>query len=255
MKLAIFGLATAILGAALGVAGLVISGAFWVVLGLLVWALFTRHEKGRAERAKAAAAAGAASPPERRGRYATGISLVVLVGLGSLAIGIFELGFDAEESAWRWLPIGVGAIVTLFAAISIPIRMSGATLAAAEAAGAPVAAATVTIEGKRQTGTYINEQPRIEFDLLVEPEGLPSYRVKKKATVPHTALGNLDVGDGFHAKVDPGDEERILIDWDAPIEGSGDPAKRLERLDDLRRRGLVDDAEYAAQRQRILDSL
>lgn len=126
----------------------------------------------------------------------------------------------------------------------------------AEQRGEPVCAATVTIEGKRQTGTYINEQPRIEFDLLVEPEGLPSYRVKKKATVPHTALADIRLGDGFRAKVVPGEEEQIAIDWDSPIEGSeADPAQRLEQLEDLRRRGLVSPEEYRAQRERIIGSV
>lgn len=55
----------------------------------------------------------------------------------------------------------------------------------------------MTIEGKRQTGTYVNEQPRAEFDFLVLPEGLPAYRVKKKVTVPLTSLGEIRFGDGF----------------------------------------------------------
>jgi hypothetical protein len=34
-----------------------------------------------------------------------------------------------------------------------------------------------------------------------------------------------------------------------------DPAARLAKLEDLKRRGLVTDAEYAAQRQRIIDAV
>ncbi len=37
--------------------------------------------------------------------------------------------------------------------------------------------------------------------------------------------------------------------------GGGGPAERLEKLDDLKAKGLVNDAEYAAQRQKIIDAV
>ena len=78
----------------------------------------------------------------------------------------------------------------------------------------------------------------------------------KKATVPSTALSDIGIGDGFEAKVRPGDEDRIAIDWDAPLDhADADPAARLERLEDLRRRGLIDGEEYEAQRKRIIGSV
>ncbi len=132
-------------------------------------------------------------------RYALGLTLVLTIGIGSLAIGILGIGFD-QGSDWRWVPIVVGGIVTLFALLTIPARL-GAERWGPGGPGAAETPATVTIEGKRQTGVYINEQPRIEFDLLVEPEGLPAYRVTKKATVPSTALSDIGIGDGFEAKV------------------------------------------------------
>lgn len=90
-------------------------------------------------------------------------------------------------------------------------------VAVAEQVGDPVYPAKVTIEAKRQTGTYVNELPRIEFDLLVEPEGMPAYRVTKKAAVPYTALADIAIGSGFRARVMQGHEQRISIDWDSPV--------------------------------------
>ena len=74
--------------------------------------------------------------------------------------------------------------------------------------------------------------------------------------MPSTALGEIGIGDGFEAEVRPGDEDRISIDWDAPLDhADADPAARLERLEDLRRRGLIDGEEYEAQRKRIIGSV
>lgn len=244
-------------GAVVGVAGLVLAGALWLVLGTLAWALVGRHEKEERRRRTGDPSVDAllrARDPERGRRYALGLTLILAIGLGSLAIGVLGLGFD-DGSEWRWVPVAVGGIVTFLALLTIPARL-GAERWGPGGSAAAETPATVTIEGKRQTGVYINEQPRIEFDLLVEPEGLPAYRVTKKATVPPTALSDIGIGDGFEAKVAPGDEDRIAIDWDAPLDGGGgDPAARLERLDDLRRRGLIDPDEYEAQRKRIIGSV
>jgi len=223
VKLAILGAIAVAAGAALGVAGLVFSGGLWVVLGVLIWALFTRHEEGRRKRTEAADSAdlGRARADERRPPYALGVALLLSIGLGSLAIGLLAIGFPAGERAWRWAPIAVGAIVTGFTLIAVPVRRSGTSLALAEEVGAPVAAARVRIEGKRQTGSEVNHQPRIEFDFLVEPDGMDPYRLKKKVTVPHTALGEIGIGERFEAKVDPRNRKRILIDWDSPLERVG----------------------------------
>jgi len=38
-------------------------------------------------------------------------------------------------------------------------------------------------------------------------------------------------------------------------QGAGGPAGRLEKLEDLKAKGLVSDAEYATQRQKIIDAV
>ena len=257
MKIGGLGAVAIAVGLVVGVDGLVLSGALWLVLGVLAWALVGRHEKEERRKRTGDPSVDALlvkRDPERGRRYLLGLVLILTIGLGSLAIGLLGIGFDGG-SDWRWVPIAVGGIVTFLALLTIPARLG----AERWGPGGPHVAETparVTIEGKRQTGVYINEQPRIEFDLLVEPDGLPSYRVTKKATVPSTALSDIGIGDGFEAKVRPGDEDRIAIDWDAPLDhADADPAARLERLEDLRRRGLIDGEEYEAQRKRIIGSV
>lgn len=257
MKIAAFGVIAVAVGIGVGVDGLILAGGLWIVLGALAWMLVGRHARARRRSSgdPAVDELQRQREAEPAWRYPVGITLVFAIGLGSLAIGLLGVGFE-DGSGWRWVPVAVGALATVIAAINLVARLSGVDLEKAAKAGEPQLAATVTIESKHQTGVYINEQPRIEFDLLVEPEGLPSYRVKKKATVPHTALSDIGIGDGFEARVDPEDEDRIAIDWDAPIEGDAtDPGTRLERLDDLRRRGLIDADEYEAQRRRIVGSI
>ncbi|MBK8293292.1 MAG: SHOCT domain-containing protein [Solirubrobacterales bacterium] len=262
MKLAVLGAVVAVAGLALGVDGLVLTGALWLILGLLAWTLITRHRGERSSGRKLTGAEEAeigrieGSAGQEKSNSWLGLALLLVIGIGSLAIGIFKVGFTGDSESLRWLPLGAGILVTTFAVITIPARMGASSTAVAAAAGNLVPA-RVTIEGRRETGTFINEKPRIEFDLLVEPENLPSYRVKKKATVPPTALGNIAVGDGFEAEVNPEKESQIAIDWDAPFEGSSgkDSRERLEKLAELRSSDLITQAEYENQRERILGSI
>lgn len=258
MKLAGLGVVAIAVGLSVGEDGLALAGALWLVIGILLWALVTRHRRDRRGSSgdPAVDALQSARDAAPTWRFPVAIALVLTAGLGALAIGVLQVGFESGD-AGRWVTIGAGALVTVFALINLALRLGGVDLEAAAKASEPQVPARVTIESKRQTGTYINEQPRIEFDLLVEPEGLPSYRVTKKATVPHTALSDIGLGDGFEARVDPGGGDRIAIDWNAPIAagGDGDQATRLERLEELRRRGLIDGAEYESQRRRIIESI
>lgn len=105
----------------------------------------------------------------------------------------------------------------------------------------------------------INDMPRIEFVLDVTPEGAATYRVTTKATVPFTALGVIQPGDGFAARVvGEHDPTRMDIDWDAPIRahrGPGSLAERLRHLDDLHAQGVIGADEHEQQRRRLLDTL
>lgn len=256
MKLAILGAAVLILGAVLGIAGLMAVGGLWIATGLVVRSRVQQLQRDEAERAPATTP-GAKRPVDARTVTINTITFVA-IGLPALVIGIFGLGFDEADAGWRWLPIGVGALALGVAVVGALLYALGAGLtAAAESAGVPDRPAVITIRAVRETGTFINERPRLEFDLLVQPDGLPAYQVTKRATVPFTALGSVGVGDGFRAQVvGPEKPTAMEIDWDAPMHGSGqDTSVRLSQLDRLRDEGKVTAEEYQAQRRRILDSI
>ena len=260
MKLAFVGAVTLGLGLVLGVDGLMLAGGIWIVLGPLIRLVATRFvvepEISSGETSAIAPEDGAdrARPRLTGTGMALSTLLLVAVAVPSLAIGILEIGFSDDDGVLRFIPIAIGALAGGIAVLSTVVYAAGAGIEAV--VGDPQHPGKITIEASRETGTYINERPRIEFELLVEPDDLPSYRVSKKATVPHTALASIAVGDGFRALVDPEDPDSIAIDWSSPLGGNdSDPSERLRRLDELKDQGLVDAAEYDEQRRRILDSL
>lgn len=275
MKLAALGLVTAVIGVALDIPGLLGIGAFWVAVGPLM-----RMHGQRIKKLQDAAAPheGAVQPrpakgaPAMDGRtFAIGTLLWLLLGIPSMAVGVLQIGIPSEDEAWRWLPIAIGGLALGIGVLGAVLYLAGgAMLAVAEAGPETEIPATIWIRSVRETGTYINERPRLEFELRVEPETtteIASYDVTKKATVPFTAMGSLRVGDGFKAHVAGPDKPTAMdIHWDQPVaatsaasaggaDESGDISSRLEELDRLRRTEVITDEEYRTQRERILGSL
>lgn len=273
MKLAALGLVTAVIGVALDIPGLLGIGAFWVVLGPLMRVYGQRIKKLQppAPPGGPAQAGGKKPQPVIDGRtFAIGTLLWLLLGIPSIAVGVLQVGIPAEDEAWRWLPIVIGGLALGIGVIGAVLYLTGGALQAVGGAGSPTETpATIQIRAVRETGTYINDRPRLEFELTVEPDTVtevPSYQVTKKATVPFTAMGSLRVGDGFRAMV-AGPENPTAMDilWDQPVSGApttaaADPgptdvSARLAALDRLRRDDLITVEEYEAQRERILGSL
>ncbi|MDZ5622289.1 hypothetical protein SFC88_15715 [Nocardioides sp. HM23] len=283
MKLAALGVITALIGIVLGAPGLIGIGAFWMLLGPLMRMYGQRIKDLQAStqaEATSEAAAGTTAEegsaqrrPSIDGRtFAVGTMLWLLLGIPSLAVGILLLGIGGEDENWRWLPIVVGGLALGIGVISAAMYLAGASLqAVAELAPETEVPATLWVKSVRETGTFINERPRLEFELRVEPDGateLPPYDVTKKATVPFTAMGSLRVGDGFRALVaGPDNPTAMEIRWDEPVAGTttaaahGEPARvpdvsaRLEELDALHRADQITAEEYEAQRVRILGSI
>jgi len=62
-----------------------------------------------------------------------------------------------------------------------------------------------------ETGTYINNQPKIRFRLHVNSPVHPPCEVVHKQVIPLSALSKLEVGKVIMVKVNPEDPEDILL--------------------------------------------
>lgn len=235
--------------------GLTVVGAVWFVLAFACEQHRTRAQAAL-DAAKASAEAGGSAKPEiSTATFLRGTALFLLAGVPALVIGL--TGWQIDEAEWRWLPLVVGAIITALAVISALLFLLGSGISAV-VGEPPTVPARIVVVSSKQTGVYVNEMPRLEFVLDVTPQGAATYRVTKRATVPFTALGAIQPGEGFEALVvGPEDPTNMEIDWSSPIPSAraGSPSDRLRELDDLRSQGLITDDEHAAQRQRILDAI
>src|SRR4029079_2209360 len=74
-------------------------------------------------------------------------------------------------------------------------------------------AGTATITGLTQTGVYMNENPQIAMNLLVQlPREVP-YAANVKQVVPLMLLGRLSSGAPLSVRVDQMDRSKVEIDW------------------------------------------
>ena len=87
-------------------------------------------------------------------------------------------------------------------------------------------AGSATITGLTQTGVYVNEQPQIKMNLLVQLPGETAYATNHTEVVPLMMLGRLSNGQPLAVRVDQMDRSKLVIDWSgnpmaaaAPIAG------------------------------------
>jgi hypothetical protein len=76
-----------------------------------------------------------------------------------------------------------------------------------------------TIQGMRQTGVYLNEQPQIELNLQVQTQMHGPYQVTVREYVPLILLGTLSSGRPLPVKVDPADPQKLVIEWESAMSG------------------------------------
>ncbi len=230
--------------------GLVVVGMIWLAVAVPA----TAHSRRvRAALEASRSAPEPASPPVPLKTVLTGTALFLAAGAPAVVVGLTRWRLDDPEL--RWLPLVVGAVISVLAVVSALLFLLGSGIASV-AGPTPTVPARLVVVSARETGTYVNERPRLELVLDVAPDGGPTYRVTKKATVPHTALADVRPGGVLRALVvGPEEPTSMEIDWQSGQSAPAEPADRLRRLDALKADGLVSDDEYADERRRILDAL
>lgn len=132
-------------------------------------------------------------------------------------------------------------------------------------------AGTARVLGVRDTGATLNDHPVCEVQLEVTVPGQAPYAATITQAIPRMQAPMLQAGTSLAVKVDPADRDSVVLDWQAQgehamalsgqaMQNAGvttaqDPVARLERLQALKDKGLLSEAEFDAQKQRILGDL
>jgi hypothetical protein len=72
-------------------------------------------------------------------------------------------------------------------------------------------AGTARIDARRDTGLTVNDDPSMEFDLLVTLDGETPYTVTHRQVVSRLALSSLEPGATVAIRVDPADRSAVHI--------------------------------------------
>jgi hypothetical protein len=126
------------------------------------------------------------------------------------------------------------------------------TLEQSELVHAGSRAPGVVIEVK-DTGTTVNNQPRVRLRLRVQPEGEPPFEVERKLLVSRLAIPRA--GDRVEVAYDPDDRDRFTFRIaDLADDGAGAPSRldELAKLAALRTSGVLTEEEFEAEKRRIL---
>jgi hypothetical protein len=113
-------------------------------------------------------------------------------------------------------------------------------------------APAVVIEVK-DTGTTINNQPRVRLQLRVQPEGEPPFEVERKLLVSRLAIPRP--GERVEVAYDPDDRQRFtfrVADLADDVAAAPSRLDDLARLAELRSAGVLTEEEFEAEKRRIL---
>ena len=123
------------------------------------------------------------------------------------------------------------------------------TLEQSELVHAGSRAPGVVVEVK-DTGTTVNNQPRVRLRLRVQPEGEPPFEVERKLLVSRLAIPRA--GERVEVAYDPDDRDRFTF----RVGDLADAPSRLDelaKLAELRSSGVLTEEEFEAEKRRILD--
>lgn len=130
----------------------------------------------------------------------------------------------------------------------------------------PMIEAVAIVTNIQDTGTTINNNPRVKLTLNVQPDGLAPFDVSKKVTVSRVNLPR--VGDPLRVKYFANAPEGLTVQKrtaedlaaaaaPAPAVAVAsvpavDPLEQIKKLNDLRQAGALSEAEFEAQKAKLL---
>lgn len=137
------------------------------------------------------------------------IMAAIQLGLGALfiVIALAEPGVLGDMIFGALIFFVVGIVL---AVIGVRLRRSGQE--ADRIVGEGIAG-QAQIVAATQTGMYLNNNPRVKMDLLVELPGRDPYRAQRSEFVPLILLGRLSSGVPLPVKVDRADPQKLIIEW------------------------------------------
>jgi Short C-terminal domain len=117
------------------------------------------------------------------------------------------------------------------------------------------------VESVEDTNVTINDNPRVRITVRAEPPGEPPFRVVKTATVSRVRIPRP--GDRCVVFYDAANREEsngITFDqvpgFAAPAtDGNEDALEKIEKLAELRDRGIVTPAEFEEQKRKLLNEV
>jgi Short C-terminal domain len=124
-------------------------------------------------------------------------------------------------------------------------------------------AAQATVVDVSDTGTTINDDPRVELTLNVTPEGGEPFELKRKLLVSRVNIPRA--GERLTVFFDPDDPSKFTFKNSDVADGddasaaaavpAADPVEQIAKLASLHAAGALTDAEFAEAKQRLLADL
>lgn len=183
-----------------------------------------------------------------------------IVGLGLCGLAVFFFASDTEQGPTAaWICLAIGVFMLLVAALG-RLGRKGRERMLAE--GAPGICEIVAI---RDTGVYVNEQPRLELSVRLHREGHAPRDLDIKRVIGPDMAGRIEPGARLPIRFGATSSDKDWIfDPNAPAQRAapaatagagvdGDTvAGELERLTALHQQGALSDEEFAAAKRRLL---
>jgi hypothetical protein len=215
-------------------------------------------------------AARGRSGERRESPYPLGLLMWTLLFCTIAGAGLYAaLGPAAGDDAPKGTAIFLAALFIPMGLAPVPFalmgRRKGARATELVQHGKRCRGTVVSVD---DTGWTVNDNPRVKITVRAEPDGDTPFTIEKTSVVPRVSIPRA--GDRCVVFYDPADPQgRNGITFDkvpdsdagatsaekgqvAAVEAESDPLEKIEKLGELRDKGLITEAEFQMQKQRLL---